>query len=86
MRFILKTDHRPDCTASALVERGDWNHPWCFDGKVYRDTLGRRHPHTYRTWFKFICNSPLSVSCDAEVLVSCERIMEELEGALEMRP
>ncbi len=55
----LLQDHMEGCHAVKATEKGWWDSPWFVIAEgVYRDTIGRNHPHGHIRWLTFICNDP----------------------------
>lgn len=63
-RFHLEREHDHD------IEH-DHYHEWVDigTGAVYRDTLGRRHPHARRRWNILICNN---TECSGRLLARAD--------------
>jgi hypothetical protein len=76
METKILRKHNKDCRAAKNHKTGFWSSPWAYlDRIVYRDSMGRKHPHGSSRWWIIRCNDP---DCYAQIMVKEKSILEAL--------
>ena len=90
MRTRQTVAHKHDCSAKAIVRRGEWQSPWYFPGGfrgikgyVRRDSLGRRNKGGGEEWLVLRCNCASGDGCPAEMLVALDDILDNIPSGRE---
>lgn len=80
MKVKMLIEHREGCHALAIVERGDWSHPWAYlESALTLSRSGTNHAHAGTRWRSVRCNDP---RCSAKVIVPEDDLLQAVDDAL----